>query len=304
MGKLAGLPVMMVGAALWFASQAGAAEIRVAKVDVAPGSPAVINIVLATSQGEQVAGTQNDITFDPAIVSASAASVCRVNAAVSDAAPATCDDDPTPAECDCKKDPQVGPCKQLNRALDDVCSISGEVCGGTNPPCGAEDGTCTRKRFRGLILALSNTNPINNPEVEGEIVLYTCTFQVATDAVLDSRVPLECSNEGGSDADGKACGAEGAACNALGCTDGEVHVASEPTATPTATATIPPPTNTPTNTSAVTEVPTSTRTNTARPPTGDTDDDGCQVVAPVSSHVAWLLFAPAALLLWSRRRSR
>lgn len=264
MGKLAGLPVVMLGAVLFFAGQANAAQILVGGVNGtvrgAPGSQVAVEIRLGTqgAGAEEVAGTQNDITFDPAIVSVAAASACVINPAISDRA------------AGCEDDPNSGPCKQLNRALDDV-----------------EGG----KRFRGLILSLANTTAI--PQ---DTVLYVCTFTIAENAALGTTVPLACSNEGASDPDGGAI--------ATTCVSGQIVVAVDNTATPTATATVPP-TTTPTNTRGETAAPpTATRTNTLRPPTGDTDDDGCQVVAPVSSHMGWLLFAPAALLLWSRRRSR
>lgn len=73
--------------------------------------------------------------------------------------------------------------------------------------------------------------------------------------------------------------------------------------TPTATFTeVPTPTATPP--SEVTNTPTSTPTNT-RPPTGGNDeDDGCAIVAPADSHLGWMLFVPAAVLIWRRRRAR
>lgn len=265
MGKLAGLPVVMLGAVLFFATQANAAQILVGAVGGAsntvrgaPGSQIAVEIRLGTqgAGAEEVAGTQNDITFDPAIVSVAAASACVINPAISDRA------------AGCEEDPNSGPCKQLNRALDDV-----------------EGGL---KRFRGLILSLANTTSI--PQ---DTALYVCTFTIAENAALGTTVPLACSNEGASDPDGGAI--------ATTCVSGQIVVAVDDTPTPTATATVPP-TNTPT-VGEPTAPPTATRTNT-RPVTGDTDDDGCQVVAPVSSHMGWLLFAPAALLLWSRRRSR
>jgi hypothetical protein len=259
MGKLAGLPVMMLGAALFFATQANAAVLTVESKDAAPGSQVTINVILATSQGEEVAGTQNDITFDPAVVSVAAASACVINPAISDRADG------------CEDDPNSGPCKQLNRALDDV-----------------EGGM---KRFRGLILSLANTTTIPDG------VLYTCTFQVAQDATEGDVFPLACSNEGASDPDG-------AAITPISCTSGQIRIAPPvvPTATATSTTVVTVPTNTPTTGGTP---PTATRTNT-RPGGGggSSDDDGCQVVAPISGHASWLLFAPAALLLWTRRRSR
>lgn len=263
LGKMAGLPVVL-GMALLFASQANAARIDVRGDSAGPGQQVVVDVVLVTSQGEEVAGTQNDITFDPAVVSVAAVSACVINPAISDRA------------AGCEDDPNSGPCKQLNRALDDV-----------------EGG----KRFRGLVLSLSNTTTINDPAGDDEVVLYSCTFQVAQDATLGSTFPLTCSNQGASDPEGGAIDTT--------CTSGSITVANPATATPTAT-TATPATSTPTQGENPTTPPvaTATRTNTRPSGGGSEDDDGCQVVAPASSHMSWLLFAPAALLLWSRRRSR
>jgi hypothetical protein len=249
----------MVGAALLFASQANAARIEIRGSSGAPGDQALVDVVLVTSQGEEVAGTQNDITLNPTVVSLAAASACVINPAIGDRAEG------------CEEDPQVPPCKQLNRALDDV------------------DGL---RRFRGLILSLANTNAINDSSGDDEVLLYTCTFQISSEAELNVDYLLTCSNQGASDPAGVAIDTE--------CMDGAIRVELQATPTPTATVTTAA-TNTPTT--GVTATATTRPTDT-RPPTGDNDDDGCQAVAPVSSHTGWLLFAPAALLLWSRRRSR
>lgn len=244
---------LVLGAVLLLASQVNAATISVGTVTAAPGSDVAVEVILATSQGEEVAGTQNDITFDPAGANLTALNRCVINPAISDDA------------AGCEDDPNSGPCKQLNRALDDV-----------------EGG----RRFRGLILSLSNTTTIPDG------ALYTCTFTVANDAAVGSTIPLACSNQGASDP-------EGGAINTF-CVSGAINVQNPPTPTPTATTA---PTNTPTVPDEPTVPPTATRTNTRVPGGGGEDDDGCQVVAPASSHMTWLLFAPAALLLW-RRRSR
>jgi hypothetical protein len=249
---------LVLGAAMLLASQAfGQAVIRVLDVAAAPGTDVAVDVILTTSQGEEVAGTQNDITFDPA----DGANLAALNRCVID--PVISDD-----AANCEDDPNSGPCKQLNRALDDV-----------------EGG----RRFRGLILSLSNTTIIPDG------VLYTCTFTVASDAAIETVIPLACSNQGASDP-------AGGAITTL-CVGGSITVrlppeSPTPSMTPTTAVTI-----TPTSPPTTPTIAGPTRTNTRPTDTSD-DDDGCQVVAPASSHMTWLLFAPAVLLLWSRRRSR
>jgi hypothetical protein len=263
MGKLAGL-VVMLGAIMFVSARADAAEIIVQQdVPAAPGTDVAVTITLGTQGqdvGEEVAGTQNDITFDPALANLTALNRCVINPEISDDA------------AGCEDDPNSGPCKQLNRALDDV-----------------EGG----RRFRGLILSLANTTTI----MQGTL-LYTCTFTVASDAALGTTIPLACSNAGASDPDGGAI--------TTTCQSGSIVVALANTATPTATATtevtVAPPTTPPT-TGPTTVPPTNTPDGEDDDDFFDEDDDGCQMVGPGSSHTGWLLFAPAALLLW-RRRSR
>ena len=72
-----------------------------------------------------------------------------------------------------------------------------------------------------------------------------------------------------------------------------------PTATPTLTATPIPATNTPVV--EATDTPVVQPTPTRNP---FDEDDGCQIVAPADSSLAWLLFMPLGMLLWLRRRSR
>jgi hypothetical protein len=256
MGRFAGLPVMMLGAVLFIASQANAAVIRVDSVTAAPGSDVEVDIILATSQGEEVAGTQNDVTFDPDDgANLTALNRCVINPEISNQSQA------------CMDDPNSGPCKQLNRALDDV-----------------EGG----RRFRGLVLALDNTTLINDPSADDEVVLYTCTFTVAGDVVGGDVIPLACSNEGASDPDGVALD--------VTCGSGMITIQE---ASPTPTSTTVPPTVPPTTPPTQGGTNTPTRTTTV-PPGIDTDDDGCQVVAPASSRAGWLLLVPVAWL-WVRR---
>ncbi len=72
-----------------------------------------------------------------------------------------------------------------------------------------------------------------------------------------------------------------------------------PTATPTMTATPIPATDTPVV--EATDTPVVQPTPTRNP---FDEDDGCQIVAPADSGLAWLLFMPMGMLLWLRRRSR
>jgi hypothetical protein len=254
-------------AVLFVAAQAHAAGITVGSGTGPAGGTVNIDIVLAVSQGEMVAGTQNDITFDDAMANLAMARDCVINPAISD------DEDVNPT---CEDDPPVGPCKSLERNLTDV-----------------EDG----RRFRGLILALGNTNAIP------ATTLYTCTFTIAAGVANGTVIPLAASNCGASDPAG---GALETACTSGMITVGEV---TPPTDTPAPVTNTPVRTNTPTE--GVTG-PTNTPTRAGNTPTRtrgdgelerDEDDDGCQVVA-TSSQSGWLILLPAAMFLWMRRRGR
>src|SRR5262245_16894324 len=111
MGKLTGLLVMTFGAVLFSTARVNAAQINVGNVTAAPGTDVAVEIRLSTQgmdAGEEIAGTQNDITFNPAQgANLTALNRCVINPAISDDA------------AGCEDDPNSGPCKQLNRALDD-----------------------------------------------------------------------------------------------------------------------------------------------------------------------------------------
>jgi hypothetical protein len=131
------------------------------------------------------------------------------------------------------------------------------------------------------VTATDNADPIPDGSV-----LFTCQF----DAVAAGTSEITVSNGIVSDAEGNETDATG--------TNGSVTVA-EASPTPTATATPEEPTAT--NTPAE---PTATATRTPRPGGGGgQDDDGCQMVAPADASMGWILLAPAALLIWRRRRA-
>jgi len=264
MGKIAGLPVMMVGAVLLFASQANAdARVDIGNVSGAKGSTVPLDVILVGSTGEEIAASQNDITY-------------TANARI----PGFFDDDAGGVIPDCAVNSTI-------RKNDTQFAFLPADCATGTGPNDVDTSACTA--VRALVLSLANTFPIAGTDSETGTRIYTCN--VAIGAAATGVNALTCSNEGASDPDGGAI--------ATTCTSGSVTVVD---ATATATATSTPPPATPTNTSAVTNTPVNTATRTRG--AGDNDDDGCQVVAPVSSHTGWLLFAPAALLLWSRRRSR
>jgi hypothetical protein len=185
-----------------------------------------------------------------------------------------------------------------------VCSVNPEIDkGGTSfafQPSGCSPGsTCTA--VRALVLALDNVAPIPNGAT-----LYTCTIAISASAA-NGTYPLTCTNAGASDPDGGAL--------VTSCVNGSVVVGVQPTPTvsptatpsgtptPTATGGVDTPTVTPTPSLTATHTPLPTPTRT-RGPHKDTDDDGCAIVAPSRGGTAWMLLAPAALLLALRRRRR
>jgi hypothetical protein len=292
---------LALGAALLWT--AGTVYAQTVNVDVGSaststsGGTVMIPVTLATN-GQTVVGTQNDILFDPAFVSAAAASACMINPAIGDRADG-CDEDPIPSNV---------PCKTLNRSLGDCpgadgcpkicdgggndgnsCSVAGDCPGGA---CVADPAFAGYKRFRGIIVALGNTNAIP------DTTLYTCTFTVP--AGDEGTTTLVNRNIVVSGTSGRLPSAGD---------DGQVSRVGN-TPTPTATNTLPVPTATLTSTATNTATVTATRTNTptatvtnTRGAGGD-EDDGCQIVSVQDSRTGWLLLVPAAALLWLRRRAR
>jgi len=255
---------------------AGGAVVQIGSANIEPGTATVAIPVSMVTSDASIAGVQNDIIFDPAIVNLSKAGDCVINSAIGDKL------------TECEEDPPTAPCKQLQRNLADCPAAAG--C-----PSGSEG----LRRFRGIILSTSNVNVIPDG------VLYTCTFTV-TGGEGQTAV-LQNLNFGSSDPAGSA--------KTTGGCDGKVKIGGVAQPTNTPTHTVIPPTNTPavnTPTSTVTPVintptrtapPAPTRTNTRPPSTGD-DDDGCQIAAPGQAGTGWLLLIPLAGLFWLRRRTR
>jgi hypothetical protein len=192
----------------------------------APGEQVEVAVVLH-GHGHEVAGVQNDIIFDPAVVDLEKPSSCKINPAIGDRL----------AECD--EDPSAAACKSLQHNLAECPAAAG-----------CPDGSEGLKRFRGIVLSISNLNTIPDGE------LYRCRFSVAADADLTLGAPLLCVNAGASDPDGNAL--------TTSCRDGDI-LAPGGTPQPTRTPTSRPPTVTPwpTHTRGPTRTPTQARTPTA-----------------------------------------
>jgi MYXO-CTERM domain-containing protein len=244
---------------------AGEVVVQVGSGSGDPNTTVQIDVSMATS-GVNIAGVQNDIIFDPALVNLAKSSDCVINAAIG------------PNQPGCDDDPQTAPCKTLQRNLA-ACPAA----------AGCPEGSDGMMRFRAILLSTANVNTIPDG------VLYTCTFKVTGGT---GTAVLENLNFGSSDPDGNAVTTNG--CN------GKVVIGGAPppeTATPTETPTEEeeeptvtpvPPTNTP--------VPVATATATVS--AEEEDDDGCQIATSGQSGAGWLLLVPLAGLLWFRRRSR
>jgi hypothetical protein len=229
---------------------------------------ATLNI---STSGTQVAGTQNDITFDPvnAPIGKKAAGKpdCKVNNNTcigGSNAGKTCTEDTEATDCP-----------------GGVCGIHKDATSFAFQPPNCSTN-CTGARA--IVLSTDNTDPIPSGSV-----MYTCNVVISA-AAPNGTYPLTISNILGSNPAGDPV--------ALGGKDGAVTVPGvTPTGAPTATPTSGGPTKTPT------AVITSTR---VRPTSGfkANDDDACAIVSPANSQAGWMLVLPAALLLWVRRRSR
>jgi hypothetical protein len=160
-------------------------------------------------------------------------------------------------------------------------------------PSGCAEGSDCNE-FKGIVINFGDLSPI-----AGGSVLYTCDVGLAggtAAAVLSGQMGLSilCANPGSSNPLGESL--------TTVCNDAEVVIVPDtPTPTPTNTAT-----QTPTLTVIPTDTPgtpTNTPTNT-RDQSGRIDDDSCQIVAPASSSLGWILLMPAAVLFRLRRRNR
>jgi hypothetical protein len=163
------------------ASLVHAVQINVGSATIGTAGGQVAIPVTLVSEGQQVAGTQNDIVFDPDQADLARVQDCVINPAISDRAEG-CEDDPT-----------SGPCKQLNRNLADCPAAQG--C-----PTGSEG----LRRFRAIILSLANTTAIPDG------VLYTCTFNVASGLAEGTMIELQNLNFGSSNPGGQPLTTTGA----------------------------------------------------------------------------------------------
>jgi hypothetical protein len=223
---------------LFFSGVAHAVRIEIETVQANPGGTVSVSVFLF-GEGERVAGTQNDIVFDPAVIDLRDEPACRINPAIGDRLD------------ECQRERPDNPCKSLFLNLSECPEAEG--C-----PAGS-DGL---RRLRAFVLSLANTNLIPDGP------LYSCEFSVAGDAPAGGVVVLENLNVASSTPDGfplrtiGSCGtvllSPAQECMPPSCGPGEaLHcphsccpadcglVCVTPTPTPTPTLTRPP-THTPT----------------------------------------------------------
>ena len=223
-----------------------------------------------------VAGTQNDITFDPNAPIASTGGSCAMTGLC-------CTSN---ADCTTTGDTCAAPSKPVPACcVNPTIMKSGSSFAFEPPNC---TGTaCTG--IRALILSTSNVAEINSGSR-----LYSCAVAIPSSAALGTSFALTCSGPGSSDPTGVQL--------TTACTNGAIVVGQ-----PTATATVGGNTPTPTKGGATATPGHATNTPTPRR-TGiiprANDDDACAIVSPAGSQAGWMLLLPAAMLLWVRRRSR
>jgi hypothetical protein len=220
-------------------------------IEAIPGGTATLEISLDVLKDVEVAGTENELAWNPGEL---AVSNCVVNEAINKDLQSTF----RPADC-------------------------------------AEGVDCNE--FKGIIINFSDLSAI-----EDGSLLYSCDVGIAggtSAAVLSGaqQFTIACNNPGSSNPDGESL--------LTICNDAVVNVV-DPTPTPTATNT---PTEEPTATEGMEETPTPEPTDTPEVRPTNTripviDDDSCQIVAPASSSLGWILMMPAAVLFRLRRRNR
>lgn len=149
---------------------ARAATVTITSATVRPGQRIELPVLLA-SEGAQIAGVQNDIVFDPAMLDLASASDCSLNPVLATHNPACAEDS--------------GPCKQFQRHL-----------GNCPEAAGCPDGSAGLRRFRGIIFSTANVNLIPDG------VLYTCVLTVTGSA--GETALLQNLNSASSDPVGKA----------------------------------------------------------------------------------------------------
>jgi hypothetical protein len=183
------------------------------------GAPAVL-------QG--VAGTQNDITFDPMAKIVSTGGTCASSGAccTSDADCTTAGDTCTPAN------PAVPGCCPVPVIMKAQSAFAFE-------PAGCTGDACTSIRA----LVLSNTNVV---EIPTGSTMYNCAVAIPSSAAMGKSFSLKCSNAGSSDPTGVQLTTD--------CTDGAIVVGNTPTPVMSGATTVSPtptptggvgPTNTP-----------------------------------------------------------
>jgi Cohesin domain len=252
-----------------------------------PSGPAVVGPTATASPGEtlsvnfslfaggaMVAGTQNDVTFDPANAPINAKSNGKPDCAVNSA---------------------------INKG--------GTTFGFLPPGCGGTSGvTCTG--VRALVFALDNTDVIPDGSVLYSCNVTVSSGAAGgiypmsvSGVVLSDMNGNPISGAVGVDGSVYVTGPVGPPTNTPTATN-TVPTTATPTDTPTSITVIPTATATPTSTPVTPAPPTFTPVPTSAPAPGITDEDGCQIGTGGSAGAGWLLLLPLAGLLFLRRRSR
>jgi hypothetical protein len=203
--------VLFIAGGFYAATAAAAPAIHVLDTTGGQGGQATFSVTLSTD-GAQVAGTQNDIAFDSSTpVRISTTGYCAITTTTQCSNDNDCPDLPAPFVGKEPCIPPNGPACSVNADLPKTCSNNPtQTCtqnsecapGSCNPKSGFFSflpngctpsvlGNCTG--IRGLVFAVGNLGAIPDGST-----LYTCTVQVASDAALGDH-PLTISNERAAD---------------------------------------------------------------------------------------------------------
>jgi hypothetical protein len=315
------IAVLTAATVLVLACDAQAANVIVGDATGNAGSTVDVSVTVAT-EGEMVAGTQNDIGFMPGAAIAARANGrpdCTVNPAIDKGATTFAFQPPM---CGMEGQPVCTGVRALVLSFDNVtpiptgsvlytCQIdivAGEALdvfpltcsnqGASDPDGGALPADCTNGQVSvGGVIPGESTLASAISATDTTIPLVDASTFPNSGTVKIGDELITYTGKDGNNLTGATRGTGGTTAVAHAAGD---QVTLQQVVPPTATAT--PRVGTPTVTPPAGS-PTRTLPPTVVPPI-NVCDDSCAITSPADARSGWLLLLPAAMLIWLRRRSR